>query len=586
MPAGDQPPSQLPPEPALLTLARKKFATLSRAEEELFRSTQEGRVASVLTDDESENNPANAANWNPDRVVRGGCIAWLCTDPQALALVTYRGLQLLGMRIDADLEVQNAEIKFPLTAWKCAFSGNFLLRDAQLRGLYLVGCLIKSLSADRARIRGAVLLRDGFKAEGEVNLLGATIDGYLDCTSAQFSNATGFALNANGAKVEGGVFLRDGFKPDAEVNLLGATIGGGLDCTSAQFSNAKGFALNANGAKVEGGVFLRSGFKAEGEVNLLGATIGGGLDCSSAQFSNAKSTALTAEGAKIGGDVFLRDGFKADGGVNLLNAMAGALLIYNVLEAEKILLDLRLTKVQTFWDDEKSWPKSGMLLLDGFRYERLYEKAPLSAESRKKWLRRQPHDKFLPQPYEQLAAVLRQMGHEREARLVMIEKNHQRASFTRFPRQGWWWFNLFGRFIGYGYAPWRAFALSVAIILLGWFVFYLGFAHHLFSPTKDNAYVKAPNGHVVPGKSGGPEISKDYPVFNPLVYSLESFIPLIKFDQSASWTPNANSSTEISTFHLQAPTGRFLRYYLYFHIAAGWLFTSLWVGAVTGLVKS
>jgi len=537
MPAGDQPPSQLPPEPALLTLARKKFATLSRAEEELFRSTQEGRVASVLTDDESENNPANAANWNPDRVVRGGCIAWLCTDPQALALVTYRGLQLLGMRIDADLEVQNAEIKFPLTAWKCAFSGNFLLRDAQLRGLYLVGCLIKSLSADRARIRGAVLLRDGFKAEGEVNFLGATIDGYLDCTSAQFSNATGFALNANGAKVEGGVFLR-------------------------------------------------SGFKAEGEVNLLGATIGGGLDCSSAQFSNAKSTALTAEGAKIGGDVFLRDGFKADGGVNLLNAMAGALLIYNVLEAEKILLDLRLTKVQTFWDDEKSWPKSGMLLLDGFRYERLYEKAPLSAESRKKWLRRQPHDKFLPQPYEQLAAVLRQMGHEREARLVMIEKNHQRASFTRFPRQGWWWFNLFGRFIGYGYAPWRAFALSVAIILLGWFVFYLGFAHHLFSPTKDNAYVKAPNGHVVPGKSGGPEISKDYPVFNPLVYSLESFIPLIKFDQSASWTPNANSSTEISTFHLQAPTGRFLRYYLYFHIAAGWLFTSLWVGAVTGLVKS
>ena len=75
-------------------------------------------------------------------------------------------------------------------------------------------------------------------------------------------------------------------------------------------------------------------------------------------------------------------------------------------------------------------------------------------------------------------------------------------------------------------------------------------------------------------------------MFNPLVYSLESFIPLIKFDQSASWTPNANSSTEISRFHLQAPTGRFLRYYLYFHIAAGWLFTSLWVGAVTGLVKS
>ena len=178
------------------------------------------------------------------------------------------------------------------------------------------------------------------------------------------------------------------------------------------------------------------------------------------------------------------------------------------------------------------------------------------------------------------------MGHERDARLVMIEKNHERARFTRFPRQGWWWFNLFGRLIGYGYAPWRAFAISVAMILLGWFLFYVGFSHDLLSPTRENAYLKTPNGHRVLGKSGRPKISKDYPVFNPLVYSLESFIPLIKFDQSASWTPNANSSTEISRFHLQAPTGRFLRYYLYFHIAAGWLFTSLWVGAVTGLVKS
>ena len=44
-------------------------------------------------------------------------------------------------------------------------------------------------------------------------------------------------------------------------------------------------------------------------------------------------------------------------------------------------------------------------------------------------------------------------------------------------------------------------------------------------------------------------------MFNPLVYSLESFIPLIKFDQSASWMPNANRSTEISIFHRQVPRG-------------------------------
>lgn len=75
--------------------------------------------------------------------------------------------------------------------------------------------------------------------------------------------------------------------------------------------------------------------------------------------------------------------------------------------------------------------------------------------------------------------------------------------------------------------------------------------------------------------------------YERLFNSLESFIPLIKFDQSANWTPNANRRADISIFHVQVPfTGRFLRYYLYCHIAAGWLLTSLWVGAVTGLVKS
>ena len=130
MPAGDQGLTQQPPDSTLLKLARKKFAPLSPAEERLFRAAQEGRAASALAGNKKEDDPANAANWNADRVVRGECIAWLCTEPQASVLVTYRGLELHGMRVDADLDLNNAEIKFPLTAWKCAFSGNVFLRDA------------------------------------------------------------------------------------------------------------------------------------------------------------------------------------------------------------------------------------------------------------------------------------------------------------------------------------------------------------------------------------------------------------------------------------------------------------------------
>jgi sRNA-binding regulator protein Hfq len=532
------PPPTEPPVGTLLALAKTKFGALSRAEEELFRAAQEGRTASALTGNKKEDNPASAANWNADRVVRAKCISWVCTDPQASALVSYRGLELHGMRVDGSVELDNAEIKFALRAWNCAFSGHISLQDAQLRVLYLLGCQIRSLNARRATTKGSVFLSKGFKAEGEVNLVETRIGGRLDCSGAQFLNANGIALTANGAQIEGGVFLRNGFKAEGEVNLVKATIGGHLDCVGgAQFLNAKGMALNANTANIEGCVYLRDGFKAEGAVNLVAATIGN-------------------------------------------------LQIHNIVRADQMILDLRLTKTGTFWDDEKSWPKAGNLFLDGFRYERLDENAPVQADSRRKWLSLQRSDRFRPQPYEQLAAVLRQMGNEREARQVMILKNHERARFTEFPHQSWWWYNVFGRLISYGYAPWRAFAMSLAMILLGTLLFHFGSAHDLISPTSENAYVKEPNGQVSE-ENKRPKISEKYPVFNAFFYSLESFVPLLKLDQSANWRPNANHGTEISPFHFSvARTGSLLRYYLYFHIASGWLLTSLWVGAVTGLVKT
>jgi sRNA-binding regulator protein Hfq len=444
-----------------------------------------------------------------------------------------------------------------------------------------------ALVANGTKISGSVFLNNGFEAKGVVSLTGAIFDRDLDCSGGHLSNAEGSTLSVDGTKIGGNVFLRDRFKAEGEVRFMGATIDGNLACESAQLSNSEGYALLTDNAKIGGNIFLREGFKAEGEVRLIATAISGDLDCDGAQFSNVRGAALNVEKSKIGGNVFLRNGFQAQGEVNLLGATIRGLQIVNVLKAEQTIFNLELTEVGTFWDDEKSWPKVGNLHLDGFRYERLFKEAPFQADSRIKWLHRQPRGKFLPQPYEHLAAVLRKMGHERHARLVMIEKNRDRARFTRFPGQAWWWYNIFGKLIGYGYAPWRAFAMSVAMIVLGTFLFHCGFSNDLVTPAKENVYAKAPNGQLELDKSGRPKIVENYPVFNAFVYSLESFIPLIKFDQSANWTPNANRRADISIFHVQVPfTGRFLRYYLYSHIAAGWLLTSLWVGAVTGLVKS
>ncbi len=117
-----------------------------------------------------------------------------------------------------------------------------------------------ALNADGAVVKGHVFLREGFHAEGEVRLLGAQIGGDLSSVGGAFKNplqpgvaGTGMALIGDGAVVKGTVFLRDGFRAEGRVRLVGAQIGGALDCIRATFSGE----LNAEGAVIKGGLFWR-----------------------------------------------------------------------------------------------------------------------------------------------------------------------------------------------------------------------------------------------------------------------------------------------------------------------------------------
>ena len=443
-----------------------------------------------------------------------------------------------------------------------------------------------ALSCDAARIEGDVKFSGGVKAKGRVGFSGATIGGDLDCEHTQLwkgdverasdEDEEEAAFNADGAKIKGTIFFRDRFKVEGEVSLIGATIGGDLDFGPAQFKAPEGDAISADRARIGGDVIFGDGFQAKGEVRFLGATIGGDLECERAEFSNSGNDALSAESAQIEGSVNLHDGLELRGCLNLENAEVGHRLDLEGLPvSKKTTLNLQSAAVGAIQGDEANWKFAGNLLLDGFTYRRFHAEGSLKAASWIKWLQRQPRDQFVPQPYEQLAMVLRKMGHEREARQIMIEKNRDRARFTRPFRQGWWWYNFFGRFIGYGYAPWRAFAISLAMVLFGALLFHIGASHGLISATKESTYAQTSAAKF-----------EGVPPFDPIVYSLESFTPLLKLGQSANWAPNTNQYAFQIGHHTLPFTGSFLRYYLYFHIIFGWLLTSLWVGAVTGLVKS
>lgn len=572
----------------LLELAREKFTSgnFSDAEEKLFRAAEVGEVASMMTGVEASDDPAKAANWGTERVLRAEFIVWLCTDREASLLVTHRGIQVWGMRIDGSLDLSGANVRFPLWIWKCCLSDPIRLRDAQLPVLSLQACRLQDLFADRVMVRGAVFLRH-CEVAGQIRLVGARIGENLECDAAQLSFGAGPVLTADGAIIQGKLSLLNGFNAVGEVRFPRAKVGTNLECDGARLLNPTGYALNANGIEIGGSAFFRNGFNAEGEVSLSGAIIAGCLECDGAQFSNPRGKALNADGATIEGDVFLRGGFKAEGMIDLVGArVTGSLQMRDFLDPQAIVLALSWAKIGILWDDPGSWPPAGKLFLDGFRYDRFCEASPFDAQRRKDWLHRQPPGTFLPQPYEQVAMVLRDMGYERDARLIMMEKNRERARFSRIFRQGWWWYSLFGRAIGYGYAPWRAFAMSVAMIIIGTFLFGAGFSHDLISPTKESAYEKNLNSQAA---SDGErrKISANYPVFNAFVYSLESFTPLLKLDQKENWAPNANhvAQARIGRWDLTI-TGSQLRWYLWCHIIAGWVLTTLWVGAVTGLVKS
>ena len=99
-------------------------------------------------------------------------------------------------------------------------------------------------------------------------------------------------------------------------------------------------------------------------------------------------------------------------------------------------LDLTATEIGAIDDEEACWPQKGDLLLNRCRYG-AFIGGPIDAASRLRWLERQGskrwEEDFWPQPYEQLATLLREMGHDEEARTVLIvkERLQRRARRSR-----------------------------------------------------------------------------------------------------------------------------------------------------------
>ena len=235
-------------------------------------------------------------------------------------------------------------------------------------------------------------------------------------------------------------------------------------------------------------------------------------------------------------------------------------------------LDLRHAVVGPIADDEQSWPKKGNLFLDGFTYERIAE-GPTSAAKRLEWIARQP-DGFIPQPYRQLAKVLREAGDDSGARKVLIALEDARlkhGSLTIGQRVKQWLLRLT---VGYGYVPLRALWYIAFFVILGTFLFGWGSAAGVITRVE---------------RKGGPEQIEP---FNPFIYSVETFVPGADLRMAKYWMPNPWQQPVALAWPFSeslAPTphylGEYLRWYLWAHTMFGWFFVAMFVAGITGLVR-
>lgn len=105
-----------------------------------------------------------------------------------------------------------------------AAHADFTLLIRQLLLISPTGVLA-ALSGDRLITKRGIYLGDGFKAKGQVRLLGADIGGDLDCSGGEFENPEGVAFDGTGMKVAGSFFWRwVKFEPTGKVVLINAKL--------------------------------------------------------------------------------------------------------------------------------------------------------------------------------------------------------------------------------------------------------------------------------------------------------------------------------------------------------------------------
>lgn len=478
-----------------------EISGLLPAEKRLKTCATSGALADLRTGTPDHGDFIHGQTWPADRIVRAEVIASLAFAKQPRGRGGIPPLRLAGARVTGHLDFSGAEVCRTIALEHCYLDERPEFSDSRTRSILLTRCSLPGLNGYRMRVEGQFDLTEAI-VNDRISLVNAYIAGELIINGSKILNPGGWTLFAGGLTVEGTLFARRGFESRGSMRLVGAHMNGGMTLDKARLFGGEGDALVAHDLRVQGRLSCNE-IVAEGAIRMPGAHINGWFSLRDATIK-APATALDCR-----------------------RVVADELLL-TVAEPVEGIIDLGYAHLSVLYDDPNTWPTD--IRLDGLSYNSLVTVKETSGQSdtikglreladrsgvisppveRLAWLRRSSTG-YRPQPYEQLASFYRNVGHDDQARRVLLEKQRVRHATQNIG--GKIWGHVQDWSVGYGYRPWLAAFWLIALIALGSIVFAL-------DPPAPVA------GHATSAH------------FNSVFYTIDLLLPFGQFGQSNLWSP-------------------------------------------------
>ncbi|GAA1869637.1 hypothetical protein GCM10009687_41760 [Asanoa iriomotensis] len=381
---------------------------------------------------------------------------------------------------------------------------------------------------------GAGVAAPGLSLQGTAQLANATIRGPLNLDDAELSHPYDRrCVVAVGARIDGDVTLRRAKASTGYLNLRGSSIAGVLDAQGAILDNPGDKTINLHQARVAGSVRLCAGFSSSGLVVLNRATIDGRLRCGDGTFAwsrtaptvpgsepNPRNSAFEAISAVVRGGIDLRWRVTA-GAVDFTNAQTS------------FLAD----------DPATDWPPE--TYLGGFVYESF---APTDwrrghgewdPDVRARWLATLTPDD--PQPWKQVARVLRANGNPSGAERVLIaQRRHARRRLVA--KHGWRGRTLLDLLadatVRYGHRPHRAILAVIGLIAAVAITLTPATARSWMVTTRPAQTATIIDANYARTAAARSPCSAAGACFQPILYAIDTVIPILDLKQRSAWQPS------------------------------------------------